>query len=702
MDGAIYNWMLKDNTQRLDEYLLRSTQFLSVVKVPGTKTLYAVGMDGYVKEIEQGKEKQKYDAGTPLSQIVMTKNQKALFVGTAEKDSPGCVQIYKISFERICDIQAHSKPIERMKLSFCNKFLFSTGQDGCLIIYDVNDRDPKDIKRDKDSIALTYSDQVLTMHSELEEYKNQKETLMTENNSLNSKDNFNSMINNKKLEEIHSQLTEEIATNSIAETTKQDALISDKQNKLSIFETKLKQIDEDFAAKKEKLKEKYSKQMLEDSTSYQELVKKKENKLKENNEAIQALVQMQKEAIDELKMVHKKEMETEESQIKKQQEEMALMKSKHEEILNQIREDAQAEKEQIQVKNNADIQKIQDYCLKSKADLQLNKNRNKDLGTEMEQLKRDIQDKESLLTTQKNTNKDLMEEKAKKEKEISDKDNIIGEKEKQIYQYKKKTQELEKFKFVLDYKIKELKADIAPRDNETLRLRTETNEMDSNLKSYNKINANLGMQVDERREKQEKMQKLIKDNRTKIRKNDILIKSFKDDVYEAVQNIDYFLELQKHTSNMFDKYVKDKKLKTVDINPEIQKEYENQRKYLESSKHSLEQKLKKDMEIHKKDSQKHMKENYELITQINDLREKRLKLLEKQKKTESSSGSVAQSESRMSADKRDRKNSDEMSQDEWVEDRLKQQKQIIADLRERIAKEREVNMQMKELAGNEN
>lgn len=305
MDGAIYNWMLKDNTQRLDEYLQKTTQFLSVVKVPGTKTLYSVGVDGYIKEIEQGKEKHKIDAGTPLSQIVMTKNQKALFVGTAEKDSPGCVQIYKISFERICDIQAHSKPIERMKLSFCNKYLFSTGQDGCLIIYDVNDRDPKDIKRDKDSIALPYSDQVLTMHTELEEYKNTKETLLTENASLNSKDNFNSMINNKKLEEMHSQLTEEIATNSIAETTKQDALISDKQNKQSINETKLKQIDEEFAANKEKLKEEYSKQMLEDSTAYQELVKKKENKLRENTERIQELILNQKAAIDELKAAHK-------------------------------------------------------------------------------------------------------------------------------------------------------------------------------------------------------------------------------------------------------------------------------------------------------------------------------------------------------------------------------------------------------------
>jgi len=34
--------------------------------------------------------------------------------------------------------------------------------------------------------------------------------------------------------------------------------------------------------------------------------------------------------------------------------------------------------------------------------------------------------------------------------------------ETKIYKLKKKTQELEKFKFVLDYKIKDLKRDITP------------------------------------------------------------------------------------------------------------------------------------------------------------------------------------------------------------------------------------------------
>ena len=44
-----------------------------------------------------------------------------------------------------------------------------------------------------------------------------------------------------------------------------------------------------------------------------------------------------------------------------------------------------------------------------------------------------------------------------------ERDETIQDKEKRIYDLKKKNQELEKFKFVLDYKIKELKKQVIER-----------------------------------------------------------------------------------------------------------------------------------------------------------------------------------------------------------------------------------------------
>jgi chromosome segregation ATPase len=117
----------------------------------------------------------------------------------------------------------------------------------------------------------------------------------------------------------------------------------------------------------------------------------------------------------------------------------------------------------------------------------------------------------------------LKEDIKRKNLEIMERDTMIGDKEKKIYSLKRKTQELEKFKFVLDYKIKELKRDIAPRGMEINRLRKETNDMDETLRICNATNSALGFTVDDLRTRQEEMQEIIRASRTRIRKNDIYI-----------------------------------------------------------------------------------------------------------------------------------------------------------------------------------
>ncbi len=170
-DGAIYVFDVltsTENNRDLElDYNIKGIQFSSVVKIPGPgKNLYAVGSDGTIKEIDKTKEKQKLDTGTVLSQIVLTSNQKALFAGTGEEGKPGAVVIFKLPFMKINEIQGHSKPIERMRLSYDNNYLFTAGKDGCLILYDVKDRDPRSGKREREAMALPFSDEILTEKSE--------------------------------------------------------------------------------------------------------------------------------------------------------------------------------------------------------------------------------------------------------------------------------------------------------------------------------------------------------------------------------------------------------------------------------------------------------------------------------------------------------------------------------------------------------
>lgn len=67
-------------------------------------------------------------------------------------------------------------------------------------------------------------------------------------------------------------------------------------------------------------------------------------------------------------------------------------------------------------------------------------------------------------------------------KVIKERDERICDKERRVYDLKKKNQELEKFKFVLDYKIKELKILIEPKEAEIEEHKERIHEMEIELR----------------------------------------------------------------------------------------------------------------------------------------------------------------------------------------------------------------------------
>ena len=62
---------------------------------------------------------------------------------------------------------------------------------------------------------------------------------------------------------------------------------------------------------------------------------------------------------------------------------------------------------------------------------------------------------------------------------MQDRDKAILEKEHKVYELKKNNQELEKFKFVLDYRIKELKLQIEPRETQIAGMTGEVRLMEA-------------------------------------------------------------------------------------------------------------------------------------------------------------------------------------------------------------------------------
>eukprot|EP00747_Dinoflagellata_sp_TGD_P106606 gnl/TRDRNA2_/TRDRNA2_169896_c0_seq1.p1 gnl/TRDRNA2_/TRDRNA2_169896_c0~~gnl/TRDRNA2_/TRDRNA2_169896_c0_seq1.p1 ORF type:complete len:264 (+),score=78.49 gnl/TRDRNA2_/TRDRNA2_169896_c0_seq1:48-794(+) len=143
--------------------------------------------------------------------------------------------------------------------------------------------------------------------------------------------------------------------------------------------------------------------------------------------------------------------------------------------------------------------------------------------------------------------------------------------------------------------------------------------MDADLEDYHRKNKQLMVNIDQLQSKQRSLQEEIVTQRKKMTDCQTIIKRFKNDLHECVQFIQEPKQLRESCMSLYKKYVPNG-IKKQELDPDIQREYNRQRDYLEKSVESLKRKLQKDSEVHRQDNMRILQENVALIREINDLR----------------------------------------------------------------------------------
>jgi len=145
---------------------------LSVCNVPKKQyEVIAVGTDRQVtSNVTQATDKSK-NMDAYLSEVCMMNSGRAIIAGVGEPDRPGEIQVWKFPLERTLSVQAHSKPVTRLRLSHDNSWLYTASEDGIVGIFEVKDKDPRAMKRDESFHGagnLLYSEEILTDKSRME------------------------------------------------------------------------------------------------------------------------------------------------------------------------------------------------------------------------------------------------------------------------------------------------------------------------------------------------------------------------------------------------------------------------------------------------------------------------------------------------------------------------------------------------------
>lgn len=207
-----------------------------------------------------------------------------------------------------------------------------------------------------------------------------------------------------------------------------------------------------------------------------------------------------------------------------------------------------------------------------------------------------------------------------KQKDCDERDETIQDKEKRIYDLKKKNQELEKFKFVLDYKIKELKKQIEPRENDIKQMKLQITKMDEELAQYYKSNTDLQLRI-------EQMKLQLDASDRERRKSDQSaahlqnrLTRFQADLHMTAALSTEPQKLVHSVKDLYKQYCEEGGNFTTTIEEDIQHEHNRQREFLERSVAGLRGKLNRTTQMAADDTSRVMHENVVLIGEINELR----------------------------------------------------------------------------------
>lgn len=199
---------------------------------------------------------------------------------------------------------------------------------------------------------------------------------------------------------------------------------------------------------------------------------------------------------------------------------------------------------------------------------------------------------------------------------------------------------------MLDYKIKELKLQIAPRENEINTMRTQIGEMDLELDQYNKSNLALNLMIEELRLKLDGVKRELSNQEERCAVSERMMDKFKRDLQELWALRADATAFKASMIKMYRVYVQE------DVSPNMltggksggkmedpQVAYNRDREQMERSLDSLRRSMKTESIAHKRDAGKMMRESVMLTKELNSLR-KSARAMQLQKKAIEETGEL--------------------------------------------------------------
>ncbi|XP_012285272.1 cilia- and flagella-associated protein 57 [Orussus abietinus] len=617
-EGAIYDWDMSTGS-RVAEVILKGIVLTDIVLTADAQTYYCLATDHAIREIKDGVILREFSIpGMEFKSMIMGKDDLMMFITCPG----GIILSFKCPLQdplEYSDFHYHSADTTHILLSDNEQIMISTSRDGSMCFWKVHFPEGKAAMLVKE---LPYTNEVLISKGDLEEKIQTIKDLTTRMRELETEHAYKmrqtEVQHNDKMREVHQGYCEAIEELR----DKIDKLQEDRTNELNNINVEIVKMKTGHEEAMQRMEASYDAKLITEYDKYQAF-EERTNAMREDYERrLEELELMRKEELQKTVTKYEAQIHEKNAQLEDTHEEMAHQVRVHEQLKVQIEDDADREIVEIRTNYETLLYEERQNNLKLKGEAGVMRNKYVSGQKEMDELKRQVSHlQREQVQFQKNI-QELEKNVVGLKKEIDERDGTIQDKEKRIYELKRNNQELEKFKFVLEYKIRELKNQIDPRDEEIGALKEKIQDMETELVNLHKTNVSLELQLFELREKLAAARREVQAEVEGNKRNQLLLRKIRIDLLDTAGLVQEPHALKIAVINLFHRYSDDEEfLRSRKADLDAQCEFMRQRDYLERTVASLRKQVFRGVSPGDKGLDKVLEENVVLITELNGLRD---------------------------------------------------------------------------------
>ncbi|XP_060521926.1 cilia- and flagella-associated protein 57 [Cylas formicarius] len=617
-EGALYIWDVVESA-RMAEIIIKSNPFTGVAMTSTGKEVYAVGMDGRVKEIA-GSTVQRDVAlveSGGLDGLTLSQLDTMLFV-TGAQGTVFSLKLPLLERAEFVECIMHRKAITNMCLTYDDKYLISGGADGMLCFWKVTNAEEKAIRPDKE---MTSANEILISKQILEDKMDKIANLQLRLRELETEHLYQmrqaDALHSLRMKDIHSEYCHAIEELKI----KNEQMEGEHVQEINTINSQISKMKMDHELLVQKLEASYNEKLIVEYKKFARHEEKTEKLLEEQRRRYEALEKLKAESEESVDHKNRAMLGEKDQIIDELRDKMATLIAEHELIKQQIEDDCDREICELKTTHAKEIRDEQELNVRLRGEAAVTMKKLLATQKESEGYKQEVAALEKEHAKFKGVIAGLEKDVCDIKKEIAERDSTIEDKERRIFQLKSKNQELEKFKFILDFKIKELKSQVEPRERTIQEQTTQINEMVRELENLQKVTLNLDAQLAEDRSK---LAGAAAEVRREVERNWRMKKALREmrmDLHRASGLIQNVPMLQKAVKEMYHKYNADKDFEVIQAeDTEAKGEFLRQREFLERTVATLHKQATKHTSTLSFDKIRLVGENASLLVETNQLR----------------------------------------------------------------------------------